>query len=126
MQVKFSTQVGTASVKREAQAQILSMLQTWQLDLNLVRVIEKERWGIKMWKKAGEKGQEGLEHANWQISCYVLANWTNESFSNSVAEFECLRLSCQGSSGSGHQAGMFDEGRGEGRVSAKCKVQAQL
>ena len=40
-----------------------------------------------------------------------------------LAEFEYLWLSCQGSSQSGYQAGMFN---GKGAASAKCEPQAQL
>ena len=56
-----------------------------------------------------------------------LTNWSTESLGNSVAEFEYLRLSCQGSSRSGYQAGMFNGGGGGGgAASMKCKVQAQF
>ena len=49
------------------------------------------------------------------------SNRVTESPSNSVGEFKYLSLSCQGSSRSGYQAGMFD---GEGVANAKCEVQA--
>ena len=54
---------------------------------------------------------------------HAQTNWATKSFGNSVAEFEYLRLSCQGSSRSWHQAGMFDR---EGVTSVKREVQAQL
>ena len=55
------------------------------------------------------------------MACHALTNWATESLEldNSVVEFEHLRLSCQGSSRSEHQAGMFD---GEGAASAKREV----
>ena len=43
--------------------------------------------------------------------------------SNSVAEFEHLRLSCQEFSRSRYQAGMSD---GEGVASTECEAQAQI
>ena len=45
----------------------------------------------------------GLEPTTWQMACYAPTNWATESPGNSVAEFEYLRLSCQGSSRSGYQ-----------------------
>ena len=42
---------------------------------------------------------------------------------NSVTEFDYLRLSCQGFSSTGYQAGMSD---GEGVASAKREAQAQI
>ena len=63
-------------------------------DFNLVKVIKKKRWEIKMWKNKGEWLREGLEPANWQMACHALANWATESFGNSVAW--CWRcLTCQ-------------------------------
>ena len=53
------------------------------------------------------------------MACHALTNWATKSFGNSVAKFECLRLSCQGSGQSGYQAGTFD---GEDVTSAKLKV----
>ena len=44
------------------------------------------------------------------------------SYSNSVAEFEYLRLDCQGYSRSRYQAGMFN---GEGAANVKYETQAQ-
>ena len=51
----------------------------------------------------------------WQMACHALTNWATESIGNSVAKFEYLRLSCQRSSQSGYQAGMFD-GEGAAKV----------
>ena len=76
-------------MKREAQAQILNMIQTWQSVLNLVK-FKKEKWEIKTWKKEGRKWQwlrKGLKPMTSQMACHALTNWTTE--------FECLRLSRQ-------------------------------
>ena len=81
--------------------------------------MRNERKREKKWQWLGE----GLEPTTSQIACHALANWATESFGNFVGEFEYLSLSCQGSSQSKYQADMFS---GEGTVSAKCKVQAQL
>ena len=67
---------------------VINMLQTWQSDLNL--------WEIKMRKMAMTPwGTRTHDLAN---GCHVPANWAVKSFSNSVAEFKYLGLSCQGSS----------------------------
>ena len=115
-----------ASAKCEAQAQLFNMLQTWQSELNLLKVIENERWERKTSNKEEKKWQwlrEGLEPATWQMACHALTNWATKSFGNSVVKFHYLRSSCQGSSWSGYQAAMFD---GESMVNAKCKAQGQL
>ena len=103
--------VCVASVTREAQA---DMLQTWQ---TLTQVRKKR--GKRNWRWL----REGLEPTTWQMAYHALTNWATESPGNSVAEFEYLRLSCQGSSRSRYQAGMSD---GEGMASAKCEAQAQI
>ena len=59
----------------------------------------------------------------WQMACHALTNRATKSPDNSVARFEYLRLSCNGSSQSRYKAGVLD---GEGVVSAKCKAQAQI
>ena len=61
----------------------------------------------------------------WQMAmaCHALTNWATESPGNSVAEFEYLRLSWQGSSRSRYQAGMP---HGEGVASVKHKAEAQI
>ena len=76
-------------------------------------------WSESQWQWLGE----GLEPMTSQIACHALTNWATESFGNSVGEFEYLSLSCQRSSQSKYQADMFS---GEGTVSTKCEVQAQL
>ena len=72
----------------------------------LAKVIKKKRWEIKVWKKEGKKWnwlRKRLEPTTWKMVSHALANWASESLGNSVAEFEHLRLSCQGSSRSGYQ-----------------------
>ena len=59
----------------------------------------------------------------WQIACHAVTNWATELLGISVAEFEYLRLSCQGSIRSEYQAGMSNE---EGMASAKHEAQAPL
>ena len=59
----------------------------------------------------------------WKMTCHALTNRVTESPSNSVTEFEYLRLSCQESSRSRYQAGMSD---GEGVASTKREAQAQI
>ena len=50
---------------------IVNILQTWQSDLNMIKFIERSRWGIKTWKKERKKKWqwlgEGLEPATWKI-----------------------------------------------------------
>ena len=41
--------------EHEAWGSVVNMLQTWQLELNLAKVIKKE---IKKWKKAGKNGND--------------------------------------------------------------------
>ena len=90
-----------ASAKREAPAQILDMLQSWQT-LAQVKVSEKEikkkKWGKRNWQWL----REGLEPATWQMACHALTNWATESLSNSVAD---LRLSMFYVSGGGAGGG---------------------
>ena len=105
---------GVASAKHETQAQILDMLQTWQSDLSLSQSHWERKW---QWLR------EGLEPTTWQMACHALTNWATESLSNSVAELEYLRMSCQGSSRDRYQAGMSD---GEGVASMKREAQAQI
>ena len=67
-----------------------------------------------MEEKGGKNWQtlrEGFQPSTWQMACHALTNWAIESLGNSVAEFKYLWLSCQGSSWSRYQAGMFDGGR---------------
>ena len=74
--------------------------------LNLAEVIKKKRWEIKVWRKRGKKWhwlRKRLEPTTWKMVSHALANWASESLGNSVAEFEHLRLSCQGSSRSRYQ-----------------------
>ena len=63
----------------------------------------------------------GLEPTTRQMACHALTNWVTDSPSNSVAEFEYLSLSCQGSSRSGYQAGMLD-GEGLRALSARHRL----
>ena len=97
----------------------INMLQTWPSDLSLSQIRKKEirrkKWGKRNWQWL----REGLDSTTWQMACHALTNWATESLGNSVAEFKYLRLSCQGSSQSGYQPGMFD---GEGAASAKCEA----
>ena len=50
---------------------VVNILQTWQSDLNMIKFIERSRWGIKTWKKERKKKWqwlgEGLEPATWKI-----------------------------------------------------------
>ena len=103
------------------EAQFLTCYRPDCQTLNLVKVIERERWEIKTRKKR-EKWEwlmEGLEPTTWQMACHALTNWATESLGYSVTEFKYLRLSCQGSSWSRYQGGMFD---GEGVVRDRRSV----
>ena len=102
------------------EAQFLTCCRPDCQTLNLVKVIERERWEIKTRKR--EKWEwlmEGLEPTTWQMACHALTNWATESLSYSVTEFKYLRLSYQGSSWSRYQGGMFD---GEGVVRDRGSV----
>ena len=50
------------------------------------------------------------------MACHVLTNSASESLGNSVAKFEYLRLSCQGSSQNRYKDSMSDGGCGEHEV----------
>ena len=89
----------------------------------------QSQWERKVRNKEKERGGEndsdsgkGVKPATWQMACHALTNWATESLGNSVAEFRFLRLSCQGSSWSRYQAGIFDR---EGVASTKREAQAQ-
>ena len=99
-QVSQGLAIPTCMLVRGGAGSVINMLQSWQSDLNLGHSRREGKVRNKQ-KKEREKWQrlrEGVEPTTWQMACHVPANWAVKSFTNSVTEFEYLRLSCQGSS----------------------------
>ena len=72
---------GVVKAKREAQAQTLNTLQTWQSDLNL----SQSQWERKVRNRQARKREkwqwlrEELEPVTWHAACHALTNWATES-----------------------------------------------
>jgi len=54
---------------------VINMLQTWQSDRNLIKVIIRERWKEREDNDSGEE----LEPTIWQMACHALTNCCSQA-----------------------------------------------